>query len=91
MPDDKVENIYKSDQISLNNIKSKIKIDKVSDREKLIAAKQILLGIAIIYIITMFACLFNPKEGEKLVDVCTVTLPPIATLIIAFYFREKEK
>lgn len=91
MSTDKIEDIYKSEKIKIKNIKSRIKIDRVSDREKFIAAKQILLGIAVLYVITMTAYLFRPQEGSKLIYVCTVTLPPIATLILAFYFRDREK
>ena len=62
---------------------------KISEKEKFIAAKQILLGIAILYVITLFAYLYKPVDCAKLIDICTTTFPPLATLIMVSYFRER--
>lgn len=64
-------------------------IDKITEKEKFHAAKQILFGLSILYIFTVIAYLLRPAEGEKLLDIVTVTFPPLATLILAAYFRDK--
>ena len=62
-------------------------VGKLTEREKFHAAKQILLGIAILYVFTVTAYLFNPGAGLKLLDIITVSFPPLATLILAAYFK----
>jgi hypothetical protein len=76
--------IFEHDQIDVKEPK-----DFITEKEKLIAAKQILLGLAIIYVITLLAFICRPNDGDKLIDVCTTVFPPLATLILVAYFREK--
>jgi len=65
-------------------------IGKISEREKFHAAKQILFGLSLLYIFTVIAYLLRPVEGAKLLDIITVSFPPLATLILAAYFRDKN-
>jgi hypothetical protein len=83
-----VDNLYKDNEIDLQI--STMQVGKISDRDKFTAAKQILLGIAILYIITITAFLIRPIEGVKLLDIATIIFPPLATLILAAYFRDKS-
>lgn len=62
-------------------------IGKLTEREKFHAAKQILMGIAILYVFTVLAYMWNTVAGSKLLDIITVTFPPLATLILAAYFK----
>lgn len=85
-----LEDLYKVKSFEAKEIESEIQIDQIPAREKFKAAKQILLGIAILYLITIFAYLLRPVEGNKLLDIITITFPPLATLILAAYFRDKN-
>jgi hypothetical protein len=84
-----LEDLYKTKSLDTNNLNFDFKLDKVSEREKFLAAKQILLGLAILYVLTIAAFMYKPSEGNKLLDITTVTFPPLATLILAAYFRDK--
>ncbi len=89
MGDKLLDDFYKVKSFSSQNIESNLTIGQITEKEKLIAAKQILLGLAILYILTMVAYICRPSEGGKLLDVCTTSFPPLATLILVAYFREK--
>lgn len=85
-----LEDLYDVNSIDSKNLELSVKIDQITEREKFIAAKQILLGLALLYVITIFAFMIRPNEGNKLLDITTVTFPPLATLILAAYFRDKS-
>ena len=85
-----LEDIYKSKQFDADTIKSNVSIDQISEREKFKAAKQILFGLAMLYVFTIAAYMIKPQDGAKLLDIITITFPPIATLILAAYFRDKK-
>ena len=85
-----LEDLYKSKSLDTNALNFDLKFDKVSDREKFKAAKQILLGLSVLYILTIAAFMIRP-ECNKLLDIITITFPPIATLILAAYFRDKPQ
>lgn len=59
----------------------------VSPTEILITAKQILLGIAIVFFSCLAMYAIIPVQGAVLLEICKTVLPPLATLIIAFYFK----
>lgn len=84
-----LDDIYNVKQFNIQKIQSTNTIGKITEKEKFVAAKQILLGLAILYLCTMLAYLIRPVEGSKLIDICTTTFPPLATLILVAYFREK--
>jgi hypothetical protein len=86
-----LDDIYKVKQIDTHNLPTNVTITgQITEKEKFRAAKQILLGLAILYILTLVAYLIRPNEGSKLIDISHVTFPPLATLILAAYFREKS-
>ncbi len=80
------EDIFRVPQLEVKNLEYRIS-GHITEKEKFKAAKQILLGLAILYTLTLFIYLYNPKEASKLIDICTTTFPPLATMIIVFYFR----
>jgi hypothetical protein len=84
-----LDEIYKSQQIEIQS-QDTIHIGKISEKEKFMAAKQILLGIAVLYVLTIIVYIYRPVEGSKLIDICTTTFPPLATLILVAYFRDKN-
>ncbi|MDP4145620.1 MAG: hypothetical protein Q8936_14230 [Bacillota bacterium] len=84
-----MDDLYKVKQFEAHKVEGTISTGKISEKEKFIAAKQILLGLAILYILTVIAFILKPNEGGKLLDITTVTFPPLATLILAAYFRDK--
>jgi hypothetical protein len=85
-----LQDLYRIKSLDADNLNYDVKIDKISEREKFYAAKQILLGLAILYFLTLMAFMVRPNEGNKLLDITTVTFPPLATLILAAYFRDKS-
>lgn len=84
-----LDDLYKVKQLDMQQIEDSSDIGIITDKDKFRAAKQILLGLAILYVITLLAYLFRPIEGIKLLDICTTIFPPIATLILVSYFKEK--
>lgn len=60
---------------------------EVTPKDILKTANRILLGLGIIYVFSCISFLIRPTEGLALLEICKVTLPPLATLIIAFYFK----
>lgn len=81
---DEIEEVNLIDLEQFNNI------GHLSERDKFHAAKQILFGLAVLYVITLLAFLLKPSECIRLIDVCTTTFPPLATLILASYFRNQS-
>jgi hypothetical protein len=61
------------------------------DPDKLLSlAKHTLLGLAIIYVITIFAYMLYGEPAKRIFDTTANILPPIATLVIGFYFGKKQ-
>lgn len=89
MSEEILNDIYHVKRFDTESVEGALNFGKIGDRDRLLAAKQILLGIAILYVITLLAYLVNPDRSEKLVDICMTIFPPLATLIIAFYFKDK--
>jgi hypothetical protein len=90
MSDKLLDNFYDAQCFDSHHMESQITIGRITEKEKFLAAKQILLGLAILYILTVVAYLIKPLEGNKLLDICTTTFPPLATLILVAYFRDKQ-
>jgi len=84
-----LEDIYKVKSLDSNKFESSIK-GRITEKDKFLAAKQILLGLAVLYVLTVVAYLFRPADGNKLLDICTTIFPPLATLILVSYFRDKQ-
>lgn len=79
--DNKEFNVLKQ----INNINGVI-----TEVDRLKAAKQILLGIAILYICTLVSYILLPTRGNDLLEISKMVFPPLATLIIAFYFKDNK-
>lgn len=82
-----MDDIYNSKQINFSTSYEE-GMGSISEKEKFFTAKQILFGLAVLYFFTMISYLISPLQGQKLLDICTTTFPPLATLILAFYFRD---
>ena len=80
--------LYQSKEMDIDSFEAK-ETGAITEQDKLLAAKQILFGIAFIYFITVVAFLFSPANGSILLEICKTVLPPLATLIIAFYFKDR--
>ncbi len=70
--------------IEVVNIQQYAKSEEVSPQDLLKFAKMILSTIAIIFIMAMFFKLFS--KDLVVFEACKTILPPIATLVIGFYF-----
>lgn len=85
-----LEEIYKVKNFEIKNLEQTLTLGKITERDKFHAAKQILFGLAFLYVCTLIAYLYRPIEGNKLLDICTTTFPPLATIILVAYFRDNK-
>ena len=85
-----MDDIYNKPKIHVSHLENQIGSGKITEKDKFLAAKQILLGLAILYIFTILAYLYKPVEAAKLIDITLTTFPPLATLILVAYFRDKN-
>ena len=85
-----MDDIYKVGEIELTSNQPTNQIGKITEKDKLIAAKQILFGIAVLYMLTLLVYVFNPVGADKLLNICTTIFPPLVTLILVSYFRENR-
>lgn len=90
MGEEILNEIYKVKTFDTGQLQSSVNISGITEKDKFLAAKQILFGLAILYVITIIAYLIRPIEGLKLLDICTTTFPPLATLILIAYFRDRH-
>lgn len=88
--EDLMDDIYNAKEFETDQIENVLTIGKITEKDKFLAAKQVLLGLAILYVINILAFLIRPSDGLKLLDVATTTFPPLATLILASYFRDRH-
>jgi hypothetical protein len=86
-----LDDIYSAGEITTQSVLDDEEWGKISEKEKFHAAKQILLGLAILYALSILAYLIRPEDGIELLDICKTALPPLATLILVFYFRESPE
>jgi hypothetical protein len=84
-----MDDFYRKAEFDSIEVESSLTVGRISEKDKFLAAKQILLGIALLYVLTVLAFLYRPVEGVKLLDIATTTFPPLATLILVAYFRER--
>ena len=80
-----MDDFYNKNHYKLHDMQSGC----ISEKDKLLAAKQILLGLASLYVLTLIIYLIRPMEGERLLEICTTTFPPLATLILVAYFKDR--
>lgn len=68
---------------------SALREKKLTPVHRLSFAKSILSGLAILFMIGMFMTVFT--QNNEIFDACKTVLPPIATLIIGYYFGERSE
>lgn len=68
--------------------KPTLKIEDVTPRDLLTFSKVILIVLAIMWIAGGLSEILRPNNN--LFEACKVTLPPIATLIIGYYFGKSK-
>lgn len=90
MVNELMDNFFNVNQFDVKDLENSNALGLITDKDKFIAAKQILLGLSVLYVITIIAYLIRPVEGLKLIDICTTTFPPLATLILVFYFKHSQ-
>jgi hypothetical protein len=62
----------------------------LSEKDRLSAAKQILGVLSVIFVLTEILYFLHPEQGAPFLDIAKIIIPPLATLIVAFYFKEKS-
>ena len=70
MGDKLLDDFYKVRQFETHEIEATVNIGRITEKDKFVAAKQILFGLAVLYVLTVVAYLFKPTEGSKLLDIC---------------------
>jgi hypothetical protein len=90
MANENCEQLYTNETIEVRSSEENQFVGLITEHERLVAAKQILLGLAILFIITVIAYLYSPEDGNVLLEICKTVFPPLATLIIAFYFKDRN-
>ncbi len=85
-----LEDIYTAKEFDAGKLDIKSSVGNISEKEKFIAAKQILLGLACLYVFTVLCYLYKPETGDTLLTICTTTFPPLATLIMVSYFKDRH-
>jgi hypothetical protein len=60
------------------------------ERDKIQLAKWLLLGLAVLFALGAIAHFTNPGKGGSVFEACKTILPPIATLVLGYYFSEKS-
>lgn len=68
---------------------SPFKEHKITPVHRLSFAKSILLGLGLLFLAGMIVTVFT--KNNDIFDSCKTVLPPIATLIIGYYFGEKTR
>jgi hypothetical protein len=68
-------------------------LEPTIERLRLNLAQYVLLGIAIFFVLGGSAKLFakDGKNGDEIFEACKTIFPPIGTLVIGYYFGEREK
>ena len=67
------------------------RLQPISEQDKFQLAKWVLLGVAVLFFLGGIALISPYENGAHLFDACKTILPPIATLVIGYYFSEKGK
>jgi hypothetical protein len=65
-------------------------LEPIDERDRLHLAKWLLLGVAVIFVLGGVANIMYEDRGASVFDTCKTVLPPIATLVIGYYFAEKS-
>lgn len=84
-----LDSFYKVSRFYTENIEAQLRFGLITEKDKFLAAKQILLGLALLYTLTLFLYLCSPREGLKLLEICITTFAQIASWILGFYFGRK--
>lgn len=63
------------------------KVDEITEKDKLFIAGKVLLGLGIIFVIGIVISWLSHQEA--IFDGCKTVIPPIATLILGYYFSRK--
>jgi hypothetical protein len=64
----------------------------IEETDRLSLAKWLLAGVALLLTLGCIAYLVNDgPRAEKIFQACITTLPPIATLVIGYYFAQSKK
>lgn len=74
----------------INVIEEEKESGEVTSKDILKAALRILFWIAVIFIFAMSLAAIEPQPGCEILDTAKTVLPPLAALIIAFYFNNKN-
>lgn len=75
------------------SIKEDVKLPEVKDfnpnKAKHNLAQNTLLTVAIIFFLAGVSAVFGGEKGKDVFDTCATVLPPIATLILGYFFSKK--
>lgn len=82
-----LKDIYHVNSIDVKDFESSEKLGKITEKEKFLAAKQILLGLALLYILTLGVCVIRQNEAYKLIEITPIIFGQLATFIVTRYWE----
>jgi len=74
--------------IIISGSTAEVELKEITPKDLLVFAKLILLVIALLFLFGAIADLINPNG--HVFEACKTILPPIATLVIGFYFGKNS-
>ena len=66
-------------------------LQPVTEGDRLDFAKWLLFGIGVLLVLGGVAAVANDAKGQKIFDACTTILPPVATLVIGYFFSQRKQ
>ncbi|HEX4966226.1 MAG TPA: hypothetical protein VF173_35790 [Thermoanaerobaculia bacterium] len=60
------------------------------EEERFWLAKWLLLGLVVLFVLSAAADLFAGDQGKTVFEACKTIVPPIATLVIGYYFSNNS-
>lgn len=82
--------------VLLFNHRRRVRLDERSEfeTERLYFAATVLAGLGIIFLESMAMYYWSsgsPDTGKEIFDACKTVIPPIATLVLGYYFGKSEQ
>lgn len=63
----------------------------LTEKDKFRGSLLILLGLLLTTWLGFIIYACNPQQGSVILEICKTCIPPLATLIIAFYWKDSKK
>lgn len=89
MPTHPLSNWWGVSSIGESYRASLVSLELVAAEERFQLAKWVLLGTALLFVLGSSSYLLSKEAGVAIFETCKTVLPPLATLVIGYYFSER--